>query len=448
MDDRIKQALQRSGIGPTLAGTAGPGYAAGTVTSEIVSRYGAVPAQCSRSGGALVPSITSTLSATGVVGTAFTYQITATNSPTSYGATGLPAGLSVNTTTGVISGTPTAGGTSSVTLSATNSSGTGNATLTLAITTGTIPTITSPLTATGSIVTAFTYQITATNSPTSYNATGLPGGLSVSTSTGLISGTPAAAGTSSVALSASNASGTGNATLTLSITTLPTPTPNAWWRFDENTGTTAADATNNGHTITLNGGASWGAPKIGVSALRCTGATIGPDTADVVFDNAQYTWMGWLRSDTDPSNTLFHAPIANGPTNAGTDAWGFWWSSQDSPATTNLQSVFHRDSAGFHNFKIPVTLVAHLWYHLAATYDGTTVKVYLNGQLQGSFAAGTPVTPSGPFQVCGRYFPTPWAGDLDEWQVLDHPLTAAQILTEYQRGTATSTHVPHKILAQ
>jgi hypothetical protein len=67
------------------------------------------------------------------VGTAFSYQITASGSPTSYSATGLPAGLSVSSTTGLISGTPTGGGTSTVTLGATNSGGTGNATLTITI---------------------------------------------------------------------------------------------------------------------------------------------------------------------------------------------------------------------------------------------------------------------------------------------------------------------------
>jgi chitodextrinase len=79
------------------------------------------------------PSITSAASATGTAGHAFSYQITATNTPTSYGATGLPAGISVNTATGLISGTPTAAGTSPVTLSASNSGGTGTAPLTITI---------------------------------------------------------------------------------------------------------------------------------------------------------------------------------------------------------------------------------------------------------------------------------------------------------------------------
>jgi hypothetical protein len=52
MDDRIKLALARTralGLGGSpLAGGAGPGYAANTVTSEIASRYGAIPSQCSQ----------------------------------------------------------------------------------------------------------------------------------------------------------------------------------------------------------------------------------------------------------------------------------------------------------------------------------------------------------------------------------------------------------------
>ena len=80
-----------------------------------------------------------------------------------------------------------------------------------------VPTITSAGTATGQVGTAFSYQITASNSPTSFNATGLPAGLSVSTTTGLISGTPTAAATSNVALSASNAGGTGTRTLALTV---------------------------------------------------------------------------------------------------------------------------------------------------------------------------------------------------------------------------------------
>jgi large repetitive protein len=84
-------------------------------------------------GTAAAPSITSAATATGTVGAAFSYQIVGSQAPTSFGAAGLPAGLSVNTTTGLISGTPTTAGMSSIIISASNATGTGSATLTLTV---------------------------------------------------------------------------------------------------------------------------------------------------------------------------------------------------------------------------------------------------------------------------------------------------------------------------
>ena len=83
--------------------------------------------------GISAPVITSSLMASGNQGSPFTYTITATNSPTSYNATGLPAGLSINTTTGVISGTPTVTGSFNITITATNGIGSDNETLVLTL---------------------------------------------------------------------------------------------------------------------------------------------------------------------------------------------------------------------------------------------------------------------------------------------------------------------------
>ena len=162
------------------------------------------------------PNVSSPIAATGVVGTAFSYTILGKNSPTSFGATGLPAGLSVNKTTGVISGKPTAAGQTNVTLSVANGAGTATQNLVLTVIPP-APVISGATTATGTVGTAFNYTIMASNSPTSYYATGLPAGLGVNTSTGLISGTPTTVGTSTVTLSASDAAGTGTAILTLTV---------------------------------------------------------------------------------------------------------------------------------------------------------------------------------------------------------------------------------------
>ncbi len=200
---------------PTTAGS----YA---ITLQATNRRGTGTANLAATISAgSAPVISSAATASGTAGNAFSYQITASNSPSSYGATGLPSGLSVSSTTGLISGTPSASGTSTVTLSASNSAGTGTASLAITIATP-IPTITSATTASGTAGSAFTYQITATNSPTSYGAAGLPAGLSVNSTTGLISGTPSSGGKSTITLSASNSGGSGTASLTLTINSAST----------------------------------------------------------------------------------------------------------------------------------------------------------------------------------------------------------------------------------
>jgi hypothetical protein len=71
------------------------------------------------------PVIISAASANAAVGRAFSYQIAASGSPTRYGATSLPSGLTLNATTGVISGVPTIVGNATMTISANNAGGSG-----------------------------------------------------------------------------------------------------------------------------------------------------------------------------------------------------------------------------------------------------------------------------------------------------------------------------------
>jgi hypothetical protein len=172
-----------------------------------------------------LPVITSPANADGLVNAAFAYTIQAANVATSFGAAGLPGGLTINSVTGAITGTPTNSGVFAVSIGATNITGQTAGTLTIVIYSGTVPApvITSALTATGIIGARFGYAITATNNPTGFFAIGLPAGLSFDQASGGITGTPVAAGTSTVTLRATNRGGTGSTNLVLTINAAPPP---------------------------------------------------------------------------------------------------------------------------------------------------------------------------------------------------------------------------------
>ena len=141
-----------------------------------------------------------------------------------YSASGLPTGLSINSTSGVISGTAATAGTYTATVTGTDSTGpSGSATYSWNVgTTGNTVTVTNPGSQTGTVGTAASLQIAATDSASgqtlTYKATGLPAGLSISSATGLISGTPTTAATSTVTVTATDTTGaSGSATFSWTI---------------------------------------------------------------------------------------------------------------------------------------------------------------------------------------------------------------------------------------
>lgn len=163
------------------------------------------------------PGITSPLDFNGKQGQFLIYTIVASNNPVSFSASGLPGGLSLDPTTGVISGIPIESGPVPVSISAENPFGSDTQVLIFNLATA-APVITSALTTSWTEnQTNFTYTIRASNSPVSFDAQGLPLGLTVNTNTGLISGTPAYGGTNNVIISARNAWGNGSNTWRLIV---------------------------------------------------------------------------------------------------------------------------------------------------------------------------------------------------------------------------------------
>ncbi len=211
--------------GTNLAGATNATLALAGVTGDDAGEYSVIVTNLNGSAASQTavlvvsgqpPLITSSTNVSGSQGVVFSYTITGLHNPTAFMATGLPVGLGVNATNGVISGIPLVSGVFTVTLDTVNLCSSAQTNLTLTINSA-VPVITSKLTATGTEQAAFNYQIKATGSPTGFGAANLPQGLSVNPASGVISGSPLYAGNYAVTISASNVWGIGSANLQLTI---------------------------------------------------------------------------------------------------------------------------------------------------------------------------------------------------------------------------------------
>ena len=168
----------------------------------------------------LVPSIVSGQTFQGKVGNFFVANIAIANGPASFSATDLPVGLAINSSTGLIIGTPSVIANATAFITTENEFGSITGSLAINIAAGApkiIPgqsffaTIGQPLNKT------FLVDNLANRPVSSWSATGLPAGLSINASTGEVTGMPQAVGTSSITLTATGEGGTGTQSATIVV---------------------------------------------------------------------------------------------------------------------------------------------------------------------------------------------------------------------------------------
>jgi hypothetical protein len=219
-----------------------------------------------------LPTVTTTSVPAATAGTAYTTTLVESGGtdPCTWTVTPatLPAGLSLNSSTGVVSGTPTGGGSGSFTFKVTDSSTAGkmsSAPQAITVTVNASPalTVTTASLAAGTMGTAYSQTLQASGGMPSYKwsktAGSLPAGLTLS-SAGVISGTP-------------TGTFTGTSNFTVALTDSQTPT-NA--------------------TITANLSIAVSAPALSVTTASLAGGTIGNaytnQTLQATGGVSPYTW--------------------------------------------------------------------------------------------------------------------------------------------------------------
>jgi hypothetical protein len=203
-------------ISPTTGALTGTPTASGTTSFAVKVTDSSTPAQSKSQNMSVTVNpllaITTTSLPNGVVNTPYstTLQATGGAGAITWKVTGtLPPPLTLTSSTGVIAGTPTTAGTYNFTVTATDS-GTPpqsqNQALSITIYTGlTITTTTLP---NGVVNTAYNASVAASGGtpPYTWSATGQPAWMSISSSTGALSGTPTASGTTNFSVKVTDSS--------------------------------------------------------------------------------------------------------------------------------------------------------------------------------------------------------------------------------------------------
>ncbi|GFE60846.1 hypothetical protein AOG2_14330 [Geobacter sp. AOG2] len=230
-------------------------------------------------------------------------------------------------------------------------------------------------------------------------------------------------------------SGTGTCTVTSTQSVTATFTRSsgvtaglvAAYAFNEGTGTTVADASGNGLNGTISG-ASWVAGKDG-NALSFNGVNnlVTVPASNLLDLTTGMTLEGWVY----PTNSSGKWGCVLMKETSNFYAYGLYVS----PA--NRPTVFMVINGSEHGFEVPTILTTNTWSHLAATYDGTTLSVYVNGILKGSENISTIIpASSGALRIGGNSI---WAteyftGIIDNVRIFNRALTGTEIQTDMNRN--------------
>ena len=221
----------------------------------------------------------------GEVNTAYSYTLTVSGGTAPYtwsvSAGSLPAGISLGSASGILSGTPTTAGTSSFTIKVTDANGqTATQATGLAIIAGAL---TFPAPPFGEVNTAYSDTLTASGGTAPYtwsvSSGSLPAGITLNSSSGALSGTPTAAGTASFTIKVTDANGqaatqaTGLAIIAGPALTFPAPP------FGEVNTAYSDTLTASGGTAPYTWSVSSGCLPAGITLNSSTGALSGTPTA-------------------------------------------------------------------------------------------------------------------------------------------------------------------------
>lgn len=218
--------------------------------------------------------------------------------------------------------------------------------------------------------------------------------------------------------------------------------PAVWYRFDTGSGSTTYDASGNSNN---------GSITIGAGGTQTT-------TTQAWSNGASGKINGSLNLDgnDDFVTTSAFSPLAASGQTTTNLSWGGWFypttsavsktlieKASEFQLTTDSNSkpvcgVYY--SAAFHDATAGSTALSlNSWNHVVCTYDGTSIKTYLNGQQIGSSSETSSITAASSILYMGESSggTARYQGQIDDVKMYNYSLTGTQIKTLHNKGSVS-----------
>ncbi|NTU46671.1 DUF2341 domain-containing protein [Candidatus Roizmanbacteria bacterium] len=231
--------------------------------------------------------------------------------------------------------------------------------------------------------------------------------------------------------------------------------PIAWWKMDECQGTTVSDASGNGNTGTLlvgsggtqtqpgtctdgNSASAWNNGKNGKfgSSLNFDGSDdyvdMGNPTSLQITN--QITLTGWAYI-TDLAN--YRPIISKGRTSDVTNRGSFQLYSEeaaDQKSSFTLYTTYEK--------RLESQSITTGWHNIVGTYDGSTMKIYIDGKLSNSGSMSGSIKNSSYNVLLGSEkdnagnLVAKYNNKLDDVRIYNYALTASQVQNVFNEGAA------------
>ena len=216
----------------------------------------------------------------------------------------------------------------------------------------------------------------------------------------------------------------------------PRPGPVSWWPMDG-----SVDDIADGNIPSMECDLSFVAAKVGSGVSFGEVGFIDIPHAENLA-NQEFTIDAWVRPDgPGPTNDPFGSVIVSKAITATDASAVLLWRATDSKFLFLFGNISSELVISTNQFN------AGQFYHVAATYDGTTFKLYVDGSLQGEFTSSMTIAydPSftwtignnpSQFRPPAFNFPRTWNGVIDEVDIFNRALADSEIQAIVIAGSA------------